>query len=373
MHLVAKVQFWRFTTGPDLSNRGLFFKAALPSPNVQKCDQDGSAWVEGPLGSLKLHLVAKVQFWRFTTGPDLSNRGLFFKAALTSPNVQKSDQDGSAWVEGPLGSLKLHLVAKVQFWRFTTGPDLSNRGLFFKAALPSPNVQKSDQDGSAWVEGPLGSLKLHLVAKVQFWRITTGPDLSNRGLFFKAALPSPNVQKCDQDGSAWVEGPLGSLKLHLVAKVQIWRFTTGPDLSKKSLFFKAALPSPNVQKCDQDGSAWVEGPLGSLKLHLVAKVQFWRFTTGPDLSNRGLFFKAALASPNVEKCDQNCSAWVEGPLGSLKLHLVAKVQFWRFTTGPTLSNRSLFFKAALPSPNVEKCDQDGSAWVEGPLGRLRVP
>ena len=53
-------------------------------------------------------------------------------------------------------------------------------------------------------KGPLGLLKLHLIAKVQFCRFTTGPDLSNRGLFFKAALPSPDVAKCDQNGSAWV-------------------------------------------------------------------------------------------------------------------------------------------------------------------------
>ena len=56
-----------------------------------------------------------------------------------------------------------------------------------------------------------------------------------------------------------------------------------------------------------------EGPLGKSKLHLVAKVKIWRFTTGPDLSNRGLFFKAALPSPNVEKCDQGRSAWVRVP------------------------------------------------------------
>ena len=57
---------------------------------------------------------------------------------------------------------------------------------------------------------------------------------------------------------------------------------------------------------------------------------------------------------------------VEGPLGSLKLHLVAKVQFWRFTTGPDLSKRVFFFNSALPSPNVEKCDQGGSAWLRVP-------
>ena len=56
----------------------------------------------------------------------------------------------------------------------------------------------------------------------------------------------------------------------------------------------------------------------------------------------------------------------EGPLDLLKLHLVAKIQFWEFATGPDLSNGDLFLKVALPSPNGEKCDQDGSAWVRVP-------
>ena len=63
--------------------------------------------------------------------------------------------------KGPLGLLKLHLIAKVQFCRFTTGPDLSNRGVFFKAALPSPDV---DQE------------------------MGKGPTL-------KAALPSPDLSR----------------------------------------------------------------------------------------------------------------------------------------------------------------------------------
>ena len=53
------------------------------------------------------------------------------------------------------------------------------------------------------------------------------------------------------------KGPQGLLKLHLIAKVQICRFKTGPDLSYRGVFFKAALPSPDVEKCEQDGSAWV--------------------------------------------------------------------------------------------------------------------
>ena len=56
-------------------------------------------------------------------------------------------------------------------------------------------------------QGPLCPQKLHMVAKVQFRQLATGPDLSNIGVFFKAALPSPNVKKCDQNGSAWVRVP----------------------------------------------------------------------------------------------------------------------------------------------------------------------
>ena len=57
---------------------------------------------------------------------------------------------------------------------------------------------------------------------------------------------------------------------------------------------------------------------------------------------------------------------VEGPLGPLKLHLVAKVQIQLFTTGPNLWNRGLFFKAALPRLDAEKCCQNGSAWLRVP-------
>ena len=97
-------------------------------------------------------------------------------------------------------------MAKVQVWRFTSGPDLSNRGLFYKAALPSPNVEKCDQDGSVWLRVPYAP-KTALGGKSSSLVIHAGPDLSNRGLFFKTALPSPNVDKCDQDGSPWVRVP----------------------------------------------------------------------------------------------------------------------------------------------------------------------
>ena len=53
----------------------------------------------------------------------------------------------------------------------------------------------------------LGPLKLHLVEHFQFWQLATGPELAKIGLFFKAVLPRPNVEKCDQSGSAWLRVP----------------------------------------------------------------------------------------------------------------------------------------------------------------------
>ena len=53
--------------------------------------------VEGSLRPLKLHLVAKVQIKRFTTGPDLSNEAFFSKLlclARMSRNVTKAGQHG---------------------------------------------------------------------------------------------------------------------------------------------------------------------------------------------------------------------------------------------------------------------------------------
>ena len=51
-----------------------------------------------------------------------------------------------------------------------------------------------------------------------------------------------------------------------------------------------------------------------------------------------------------------------GPLDSVKLHLVAK---FNFGDSRPVGNRPLF-QSCSASPNVEKCDQDGSAWVKVP-------
>ena len=74
--------------------------------------------------------------------------------------------------QGPLGPRKLHFVAKVQI------------------------LAISDRD-------PLGHPKTGLGCKSSILAISdrSGPVEHRR--FFKAALHSPNVEKCDQNGSAW--------------------------------------------------------------------------------------------------------------------------------------------------------------------------
>ena len=96
-------------------------------------------------------------------------------------------------------------------------------------------------------EGPLGPLKLHLAAKVQFWLFTTGPDLSNRGLFFKASLPSPNVEKCDHEESAWARVPMPP-KTTLGCKSSILSIHDRSVPVEPRPFFKAALPSPECRE-----------------------------------------------------------------------------------------------------------------------------
>ena len=143
--------------------------------------------------------------------------------------------------EGPLGPLKLHLVAKVQFCRFTTGPDLSKRALFLKGSLPSPNVEKCDQEESAWARVPMPP---KITLGCQF---TTGPSLSKRGLFLKASLPSPNVEKCDHEESAWARVPMPP-KTTLGCKSSILSIHDRSVPVEPRPFFKAALPSPECRE-----------------------------------------------------------------------------------------------------------------------------
>ena len=107
-----------------------------------------------------------------------------------SSNVTKTNRHGSGAPKPPKTSLGCK--SSILVIRDRSGPD--ERRLFFSKLLclarMSSNVTKTGQHGSGFLSLP----KQYLVAKVQFWQLVTGPDLTNGGVFFfKASLPSPNV------------------------------------------------------------------------------------------------------------------------------------------------------------------------------------
>ena len=132
-------------------NRGLFFKAALSSPNVEKCDQNGSAWVRVPYGSQNCPWLQKFNFGDSRQVRNLSRRGLFFKAALSSPNIEKCDQNGSAWVMVPLGSQNCPWLQKFSFGNSRQVRTCREEAFFSKLlclARISRNVTKMGHNGS---------------------------------------------------------------------------------------------------------------------------------------------------------------------------------------------------------------------------------
>ena len=116
--------------------------------------------------------------------------------------------------QGPLGPPKLHLVQHFQFWQFATGPDLSKRGLFFKAALPSPNVEKSDQSGSAWLRVPQVPQNCTWFNTFNFGNFQQVRTCQREAFFSKLlclARMLRNVTKADQHGSGSLRSPKTAL------------------------------------------------------------------------------------------------------------------------------------------------------------------
>ena len=154
----------------------------------------------------------------------------------------------------------------------------------------SSNVTKTGQHGS----GFLGLPNLYLVAKVQFWQLATGPDLTTGGVFFfKASLPSPNVEQCDHNRSAWVRVPRASQNFTWLQKFNFGNSDrSGPD-ERRRFFSKQlclARMSSNVTKTGQHGSGAPRPPkstLGCKSSNLVI-----RDRSGPD--ERRYFFPKLL-------------------------------------------------------------------------------
>ena len=116
-----------------------------------------------------------------------------------------------------------------------------------------------------------------------------------------------------------------------------------------------------------------QGHVGLPKLHLVAHLQFWRFATGPDPSNRGLFFKAALSSPNIEKCDRSGSAWLRVPKVSQNctwLHTFNIGDSRQVRNSRTEAFFSKLLCISRMSKHVTKADQHGSGSLRSPKTAL---
>ena len=150
----------------------------------------------------------------------------------------------------------------------------------------SSNVTKTGQHGS----GSPRPAKTTLGCKSSILAIRdrSGPD--DRRCFLSKLLclarMLSNVTKTGQHGSGSPRAPKTSIGCK--SSILVIRDRSGPDEQK--CFFSQLLclarMSSNVTKTGQHGS----GFLGIPKLYLVAKVQFWQLATGPDLTNRGVFF-----------------------------------------------------------------------------------
>ena len=197
------------------------FKAALPSPNVEQCDQYRSAWVRVSRPS-KTVLGCKSSILAIRDRPGPDERKCFLSKLLwlarMSSNVTKTGQHGSGSPRPP----KTSLGCKSSILAIRERSEADERRHFFPKLLclarMSSNVTKTGQHGSGSPRPP----KTVLGCKSSILAICdrSGPD-ERRCFLLKLlclARMSSNVTKTGQHGS----GFLGLRKLYLVAKVQFW-------------------------------------------------------------------------------------------------------------------------------------------------------
>ena len=156
-------------------------------------------------------------------------------------------------------SVLVALGCKSSILAFFDRPGPAKRGLFFRPPLPSKILSMS--------RGPIGPPKTALALGFK----------SSTLAFFDR----PNCQEMWPSRVCMSHGPLGSLKVYLVAKVQFWHFLTDPDLRKEAFYFRPPLPSQIVSMSG--------GPEGPQKLHSVTKVQFCVFRQVRTCKKRRFF------------------------------------------------------------------------------------
>ena len=150
----------------------------------------------------------------------------------------------------------------------------------------SSNVTKTGQHGS----GFLGLPKLYLVAKVQFWQLATGPDLTTGGVIFPKLLCLArmwsNETKTGQHGSGSPRPPKTTLGCK--SSILAIRDRSGPDERKCFLtkLLCLARMSSNVTKTGQNGSGSPRPPKSTLACKSSISVISDR--SGPDERRRFL-------------------------------------------------------------------------------------
>ena len=153
-----------------------------------------------------------------------------------SSNVTKTGRHSSGAPRPPKTSLGCK--SSILVIRDRSGPDERRRffSQLLRLARMSSNVTKTGQHGS----GFLGLPKLYLVAKVQFWQLATGPDLTNGGFFFPKLLclarMSSNVTKTCQHGSGAPRTPKSTLACK--SSILVIRDRSGPD-ERRRFFFQS--------------------------------------------------------------------------------------------------------------------------------------
>ena len=253
---------------------------ARMSSNVTKTGQHGSGSPRPP--KTVLGCKSSILAIRDRSGRD--DRRCFLSKLLCparmSSNVTKTGQHGSGSPRAPKTSLGCK--SSILLIRERSGPDERRR--FFSQLLclsrMSSNVTKTGQHGSGFLSLP----KLNLVAKVQFWQLVTGPDLTNGGVFFPKLLclapMSSNVSQTDRHGSGAPRPPKTSLGCK--SSILAIRDRSGPE-ERRRFFSKLlclARMSSNVTKTGQHGSGSNRPP--KTTLGCKSSILAIRNRSGPD-------------------------------------------------------------------------------------------
>ena len=265
------------------------FKAALPSPNVEQCDQNRSAWVRVCRPSKTvLGCKSSILVIRNRSGPD--ERRCFLSKLLClarmSSNVTITGQHGSGAPRPPKTSLGCK--SSILVIRNRSGPD-ERRCFHLKLlylALMSSNVTKNSQHGS----GSPRPSKTVLGCKSSILAIRDRSEPDERRCFLSKLLclarMFSNVTKTGQNGSGSPRPPKSTLACK--SSISVISDRSGPD-ERKRFFSKLlcqARMSSNVTKTGQHGSGSPRPPKTSLgcKRSILAI----RDRSGPDERRRFL-------------------------------------------------------------------------------------